>query len=81
MMLQIGGGAFNTSGHDLRFPISFGRHRNVPCTDCHVAEAAPRIVLCTGCHAHDAQLLQQQHRNLGSMQSGCLHCHPGGAAR
>ena len=67
--------------HDSVFPLSFGKHRRIPCADCHINEASPRLVLCTGCHAHDAARLASQHRAVGSVRAGCLHCHVGGARR
>jgi hypothetical protein len=67
--------------HDAVFPLSFGKHRRVPCADCHVNERAPRLVQCTGCHAHDAARLATQHRNLGPVGAACLACHPGGSPR
>lgn len=67
--------------HDAVFPLSFGKHRRVPCADCHLDEQAPRLVLCTGCHAHDSARLATQHRKLGAVGAACLLCHPGGSAR
>lgn len=67
--------------HDARFPLSFGKHRGVLCADCHLSEQTPRLVQCTGCHAHDAARLAGQHRGLGAVGSACLLCHPGGARR
>lgn len=74
-------------GHDLRFPIGFGSHRMATCSDCHAQLAVPRIVRCTGCHAHDPVRLTQQHKRqplpASAVASGssCLSCHPGGARR
>jgi len=68
-------------GHDARFPISFGKHRGLPCVDCHTSERAPSLVQCTGCHAHDVEHLAAQHRSMGLVTTGCLLCHPGGARR
>jgi hypothetical protein len=73
--------SLSTFQHDAVFPISHGKHRGTTCADCHLDERAPRIVLCTGCHAHDAVRLQAQHRTVGTALAGCLHCHPGGARR
>jgi len=67
--------------HDPIFPLSFGKHRHVPCADCHLSEESRRLVLCTGCHAHDAARIAVQHRGLGPVGTGCLQCHPGGARR
>ena len=67
--------------HDAVFPLSFGKHRRMPCADCHIDEHSPRLVLCTGCHAHDAARLASQHRTVGPVRAGCLHCHAGGARR
>lgn len=68
--------------HDLRFPISFGSHRTATCEDCHASTAIPRMVRCTGCHAHEPVRLTAQHK--GTIQvlgSACLSCHPAGARR
>jgi len=67
--------------HDAVFPLSFGKHRRVPCADCHLDERAPRLVQCTGCHAHDSARLATQHRKLGPVGLACLLCHPGGSRR
>ena len=67
--------------HDAVFPISSGKHRRIACPDCHVDERVPRLVACTGCHAHDAARLSTQHRTVGPVVSACLSCHPGGAKR
>jgi len=67
--------------HDSVFPLSFGKHRHAPCADCHVSDESPRLVLCTGCHAHDVARLAAQHRSVGPVHAGCLHCHAGGARR
>lgn len=69
-------------GHDLKFPISFGKHRSAECSDCHPAATAPRAVRCTGCHAHNPLRLQAQHAKVaGGARGQCLGCHVGGAAR
>lgn len=67
--------------HDAVFPLSFGKHRRVPCADCHLNEGAPRLVQCTGCHAHSPARLATQHRNRGPVGTACLVCHPGGSPR
>jgi len=67
--------------HDAVFPLSFGKHRRARCPDCHVSEQAPRLVQCTGCHAHDTPRLATQHRNAGVVTGACVLCHPGGARR
>jgi hypothetical protein len=67
--------------HDLRFPISFGKHRGAGCSSCHVSLARPQIVRCDGCHAHSPLRLKRQHRRLTAAIGSCLGCHPGGAAR
>lgn len=73
--------ALRGRSHDAVFPLSFGKHRLAQCADCHVSQAVPRAVSCSGCHAHDAARLAQQHRKVGRVLAGCLHCHPGGARR
>jgi hypothetical protein len=67
--------------HDLRFPISFGKHRGASCTSCHVSLARPQIVRCDGCHAHSPVRLRRQHQRVTAAVGSCLGCHPGGAAR
>ena len=73
--------ALTTRSHDASFPISFGKHRRAGCPDCHVSEDAPRVVICTGCHAHEPRVLAKQHRATGPVGGACLNCHPGGARR
>jgi hypothetical protein len=69
-------------GHDLRFPLSFGIHRGATCEDCHLQSAAPRMVRCDGCHAHDPIRLAAQHKQpVARSGAACLSCHPGGARR
>jgi hypothetical protein len=67
--------------HDAVFPLSFGKHRRARCADCHLSEDTPRLVQCTGCHAHAAGQLLIQHRSVGMVSTACLACHPGGARR
>lgn len=67
--------------HDSVFPLSFGKHARLACTDCHLSEQAPKLIQCGGCHAHDAAILATQHRGLVSVGANCLTCHPGGARR
>lgn len=70
------------AGHDVRFPIGVGVHRSASCDDCHTNAASPRVVRCTGCHAHDPLRLAQQHkRPIVGDGAACLSCHPGGARR
>jgi hypothetical protein len=70
--------------HDVRFALSYGKHRGLPCAGCHVAvDRQPRLVACTGCHAHDVASLPRQHhgRAVDAAPAGCLACHPAGARR
>jgi hypothetical protein len=68
--------------HDVRFPISFGWHRAAGCDDCHTQRATPRLVRCTGCHAHDTARLAAQHkRPVPTEGASCLSCHPAGIRR
>ncbi|MBK7586277.1 MAG: hypothetical protein IPI67_39590 [Myxococcales bacterium] len=67
--------------HELSFPIKVGKHRGLECGDCHIALAAPRLVRCTGCHAHNPVRVSRQHRRQGPVRERCLHCHQGGRAR
>lgn len=70
--------------HDRRFPISFGKHRGARCETCHVSpQAAPRLVMCLGCHEHGPARLRQSHGGaaVATDAAACLRCHPGGAAR
>ncbi|MDP9148569.1 MAG: hypothetical protein M3O36_01300, partial [Myxococcota bacterium] len=77
-----GSGRLAPPGHDLRFPIAFGVHRNAACEDCHATLALPRAVRCIGCHVHDPVRLMQQHgRAMATDGASCLTCHPGGARR
>lgn len=68
------------ANHDLRFPISFGRHRTATCDDCHASQTIPRAVRCTGCH--DQVRTTAQHKGPVAMQAqACLACHPLGVRR
>ncbi len=67
--------------HELSFPIRVGKHRGLECSDCHVALRSPRLVRCTGCHAHNAARVSRQHRRVGPVRERCVHCHRGGRAR
>ncbi len=65
------------ANHDVRFPISVGVHRGASCDDCHASPAAPRMLRCNGCHAHDPIKLAQQHkRPVAGDGASCLSCHP-----
>lgn len=76
------GGMVIPADHDMLFPVSRGSHRGAPCKSCHMSVQTPRLVACTGCHAHNAVKLQQQHgRRVSSSGQACLGCHPGGTAR
>jgi hypothetical protein len=76
-MLQVA-----PANHDVRFPISFGKHRGAACSDCHASTAAPRAVRCVGCHSHDPLTLSQQHKTpIATDGASCLTCHPGGVHR
>jgi hypothetical protein len=66
--------------HDVRFVVSFGKHRGLACDSCHPAPGQPRRVRCDGCH--DAVSLRQRHASVATVAAtGCLRCHPGGMAR
>lgn len=69
--------------HDIRFPITFGKHRRAMCESCHVSLDVPRAVQCTGCHEHNPVRLRAQHgtRALSLDGASCMSCHPGGVAR
>ncbi len=68
--------------HDARFVISRGAHRGADCASCHASEAAPRMVRCTGCHAHAPAAVRSRHRApVPTDGASCLGCHPGGLAR
>lgn len=69
--------------HELAFPIRHGAHRSATCEDCHVSEAVPQAVRCTGCHAHNPVALHAQHKSAPASlaDSACLSCHQGGARR
>jgi hypothetical protein len=76
------GGMVIPANHDRHFPVSRGPHRGAPCNSCHTSSRTPRLVHCTGCHAHNTVKLQQQHgRRVASSGAACLSCHPGGMAR
>ena len=76
------GGMVVPADHDRLFPVSRGPHRGAPCNSCHTSARTPRLVRCTGCHAHNPVKLQQQHgRRVSSSGVSCLGCHPGGTAR
>ncbi len=69
--------------HDVRFALSFGKHRSASCASCHVVPGDRRQVACDGCHAHQADRLRAQHGGRLPALAGraCLGCHPGGAPR
>lgn len=76
------GGMVVPANHDRHFPVSRGPHRGAACNNCHLSSRAPRLVRCTGCHAHNPVKLQSQHgRRVSTNGSACLGCHPGGTAR
>jgi hypothetical protein len=76
------GGMVIPANHDQYFPVSRGPHRGAPCNSCHTSARTPRLVRCTGCHAHNPVKLQGQHgRRVSTSGSACLGCHPGGTAR
>jgi hypothetical protein len=76
------GGMVVPREHDRYFPLMHGPHRGAPCNSCHTSSRAPRLVRCTGCHAHNPVKLRQQHaRPVSSSGQACLGCHPGGVAR
>lgn len=76
------GGMAVPADHDRHFPVSRGPHRGAPCNSCHMSAGSPRLVRCTGCHAHNAVKLQSQHgRRVSTSGGACLGCHPGGTAR
>lgn len=76
------GGMTVPADHDRHFPVTRGPHRGAPCNSCHTSSRAPRLVRCTGCHAHNPVKLQTQHgRRVSGSGAGCLGCHPGGIAR
>ena len=77
----LGQGLTSRRAHDVRFPISFGKHRSAGCGGCHESLSRPRIVRCDGCHAHSAARIKRQHRRVHGAQGSCLGCHPGGARR
>jgi hypothetical protein len=73
---------FDVRAHDRAFVLSRGSHRGAPCASCHLELKEPRMVRCTGCHAHEPTLLAAQHKNMITPSDGsCLACHAGGAAR
>ncbi|MGB5696425.1 MAG: hypothetical protein WBM46_12285 [Polyangiales bacterium] len=68
--------------HDRLFPVSRGPHRGAACNSCHTSVRTPRLVQCSGCHAHNpVKLLQQHGRRVSNSGVACLGCHPGGTAR
>jgi hypothetical protein len=68
--------------HDRRFVVSRGPHQGAACASCHVQMREPRMVRCTGCHAHGTQKLAAQHPRMATPGDGsCMGCHPGGFAR
>jgi hypothetical protein len=79
--LAAAAAALRSAEHDRSFPLSFGPHRDAPCSSCHSSPALPRALRCTGCHAHDETRLRAQHRAVAAFQPNCLLCHPGGRAR
>lgn len=79
--LALGAAALAPRSHELRFPIRVGKHRGLECSECHVALATPRLVRCTGCHAHEASRTARQHRSVGPVRERCLHCHRGARVR
>lgn len=70
------------ANHDVKFPIHFGSHRSATCEDCHAQMTQPRMVRCTGCHAHDPVRIAAQHKNqVSTLSNACLSCHPAGMRR
>lgn len=69
------------AGHDLRFVVSFGKHRGAACDSCHTAlPRRPREVRCSGCH--DPQRAHRRRQAMVTVSAaGCLRCHPRGMAR
>ena len=67
--------------HETVFVLATGSHRAVDCASCHVDPRRPKAVRCDGCHLDVA--LRQQHRGAVTPRNatGCLRCHPRGAAR
>ncbi len=81
--LRLSSQLANPLDHDRWFVLSFGPHQNAPCATCHLSENTPRALNCTGCHAHNPVLIQQQHKNgpVPTQGAACMSCHIGGMAR
>jgi hypothetical protein len=72
------------------FPIQFGAHSGMACTDCHDATLGSNSggmnVNCTGCHTgeHSRSRMDSRHREVGSYmwsdtnKQFCRKCHPRG---
>lgn len=77
------GALVSSPEHETVFPLRVGPHRDIACAQCHISPDVPRIVDCTGCHAHDPARMREVHRGelVATDAAGCLGCHPGGTGR
>jgi hypothetical protein len=66
--------------HDGFFVLTTGSHRTADCASCHADLRRPQRVRCDGCHA-DSKLRTQHRTPIARVATGCLGCHPRGAAR
>lgn len=65
-------------GHDARFVVSTGAHRDLACASCHVDARRPNRARCDGCHPPRALVDHPRAARTGGRASTCLGCHPRG---
>jgi hypothetical protein len=78
-----------TEFHEAAFPITTGKHVNIPCIHCHPAQNAGNLALytCITCHTlvnKQGVALGDQHKNVAGYMyddRSCLNCHPHGTKR
>lgn len=63
-----------------QFPINSGVHAGYDCSECHTT-ANYNQFSCLGCHAHNKNRMDSQHRNVSGYSynsQACYSCHPRG---
>jgi hypothetical protein len=74
------GSLAGAADHDARFTLTTGSHRAAACAACHPDARRAQRVRCDACH-DDVSLRTQHRAPVSRSASGCLSCHPRGAAR
>ncbi len=70
------GATFNHS-----FPINSGAHKNLSCTDCHMAPSNFNVFACINCHEHNKSDTDKDHDEVSGYSydsPSCYSCHPNG---